>query len=536
MNDSVLSPREYEFKIKRFLIVSFLFYLIYAFFSDGFYHPDEYFQIIEFVNYKVGNISAQELPWEFETKIRPWFQVLFYYISYKVIFYIIPGIDFDLSMRFFHVQASILAFFAKIFFLFSIFKLGLFQDCDSEKKDFIIKWSLIFLFFWLFPYLSARTSSENFSSSFILLSFGWFFNSVQNKKEFSFDILSQKINISYFNIFILGILFGIVFQFRYQCIFIIIGCSLWIFLNIKNKSSFVFFLVSGFLIVLFIGILVDKWGYGNYQLTFYEYFLQNIIYDKASDFGISPWYGYIPKILKLEPIFGLFFILFYIALIFKYPKNFFLWSSILFIIIHVLIGHKEIRFLFPVFVFIWFPIIQILYDLKNSNYFKNKAITKYVFTLFLISNSITLACYALNPPNSSFFLRQKILFKKTVYITQQEYLNLSWKMKKIILVNSFSDFEKKIQKDPIYFYYTLKGTDNILPDFFKEKCHFVFLGQIVPTSILSYSSSYSLYTSVINKINSYTSLRDLFKNATINMIFECSNDKITPIISYNEKN
>ena len=45
--------------------------LLGAFYSVGFHHPDEHFQIIEFALQKMGRIHARELPWEFNEKMRP---------------------------------------------------------------------------------------------------------------------------------------------------------------------------------------------------------------------------------------------------------------------------------------------------------------------------------------------------------------------------------------------------------------------------------------------------------------------------------
>lgn len=517
-------------RIKILIISVLLFYLTYAFFSDGFYQFDEYFQIIQFANYKLGSISGNDLPWEFEKQIRPWLQVFFYYISSKILFYISPDLSSYFSLKIFHVESAFLSFCAKIFFLYSIFRIIKYQNMSIKNKKFILKWSFVSLFFWIFPYLSARTSSENFSSLFLLSSFGFFLNQIKNPKEFSFNRLFQKIQISNFNIFILGILFGFTFQFRYQCAFILMGASLWLLFNIKYKYRFLFFLSFGFCIVVLLGVLIDKWGYGNYQLTFYKYYLENIIHDRVSGYGISPWYNYASLLFILDPIFGIFIILFYIISVLKYPKNFFVWSSLLFIIIHVLIGHKEIRFLFPVFVFIWFPILQVLYEFKKLNYLKCNNVSNLIFKIFLISNSIHLICYMMFSPNASYMREQKFLAEKMNFpiidVTQQSS-NVFFKEKVSSMVfDSFLEFQENIQSGPIYFNYIMNGTDIALPDFFYEKCHVVFVGQIVSPEILSYSSSYVVYTNIMKKINNYKNLRNLFKKALIKVIFECENKTV----------
>ncbi|MDR3355642.1 MAG: hypothetical protein LBO04_00430 [Spirochaetaceae bacterium] len=47
------------------------------------YHPYEYFQAIEFANYKLGSTDKSELAWEFNARMRPWLQPSIYYVLIK---------------------------------------------------------------------------------------------------------------------------------------------------------------------------------------------------------------------------------------------------------------------------------------------------------------------------------------------------------------------------------------------------------------------------------------------------------------------
>ena len=56
-------------KEKFILPIGLLFFLCAAFFSKGYFHADEHFQLLEFANYALEN---QENPiWEYQEKIRP---------------------------------------------------------------------------------------------------------------------------------------------------------------------------------------------------------------------------------------------------------------------------------------------------------------------------------------------------------------------------------------------------------------------------------------------------------------------------------
>ena len=58
----------------KIYFISIISLIISSIFSVGFFHPDEHYQILEFANYKLGNISSDKLPWEFHEKIRPTIQ------------------------------------------------------------------------------------------------------------------------------------------------------------------------------------------------------------------------------------------------------------------------------------------------------------------------------------------------------------------------------------------------------------------------------------------------------------------------------
>lgn len=55
---------------QKIIALGLLFFVMAAYFSVGFHHPDEHFQILEFANYKLGNSPASDLPWEFNAEIR----------------------------------------------------------------------------------------------------------------------------------------------------------------------------------------------------------------------------------------------------------------------------------------------------------------------------------------------------------------------------------------------------------------------------------------------------------------------------------
>jgi len=162
-----------------------------------------------------------------------------------------------------------------------------------------------------------------------------------------------------------------------------------------------------FLVITGWALMIDRWFYGYYQLTFWNYFSVNIIQDVASQFGTSPWY----KILQYSifaptwPI-GLLITLSVITLILMDYKSVFLWCLIPFVAVHMFIAHKELRFLFPIAWLI--PVIIILayqklqqinirfiYIIKNRKAIRN--LCAVMLSMIIMINVLALAI-AINKP------------------------------------------------------------------------------------------------------------------------------------------
>jgi phosphatidylinositol glycan class B len=133
MSSLIKSPHKHLF------ISSLFVFIITAFFSEGYYHPDEHFQILEFANYKLGNSPASDLPWEFKEQIRPALQPALAYSTIKFLNF--TGITSPFS------HALLLRVLTALLSWFVICKSVLFLS-----KDFVSeKGKKIFIFLSLFP-------------------------------------------------------------------------------------------------------------------------------------------------------------------------------------------------------------------------------------------------------------------------------------------------------------------------------------------------------------------------------------------------
>ena len=290
--------------------------------SEGFYHYDEHYQIIEFAQYKAGKAVPEGLAWEFHEKIRPGLQPFFAYLVLKASY----SMGFNNPFQI----AFLLRLMSLALSLFVAYHFGKWISKESELDKASNLFWILTLFFWCSSFLMVRFSSENFGglafvSGIILLS-------GSGKR----------------NYVLAGVLFGLAFQFRYQMAFAVIGYLGWFLIQRKYSLKIWSWILSGGIMATLLGLVLDYWLYGSWQFTAINYFTSNIIDDKASDFGVSPWYFYFKSLfLSLGPILNVVAIILLVCGVVLWRNHPVVWSLILFFIGHVVVPHKEMRFMFP---------------------------------------------------------------------------------------------------------------------------------------------------------------------------------------------
>jgi len=302
-----------------------LFYVIVAVNSVGYHQEDEHYQLIEFANYKMGWTTTDKLAWEFHEQIRPGLQPLICYLVFSICNALGFNDGYGLVLLLRLLSAG-----------FSFFAITIFINSYKSKidKKLIPNFILTSYLLWFVPFVAVRFSSENWSGIFFLLALAV----IQNDKN--------KEGLKRF--FLIGILLGASILFRYQSGLLVFGMMLCFIFIDKVSLKRLSVIVSGTLIVLLIGFFIDHWLYGNYPITLYNYFFHNIINDVASRYGTSPWYEYILYAIKSPGPIGVFIFLSFFVVLYYNPKNIILWAIIPFILVHTIIPHKELRFLFPI--------------------------------------------------------------------------------------------------------------------------------------------------------------------------------------------
>jgi len=341
-------------------------FIITAYNSHGFYHPDEHYQIVDFAQFKLGLENPENLAWEYRAQIRPTLQPMICYAVFKVLYAF--NITNPYSQAFcLRLLTALLALITIHFFVKNT--KNLFENQAIQKG-----YTLLSYFLWFIPFVSARFASETWSGLFFLLALTLILKN-SNKKHSLFSI---------------GILLGFSFLFRFQIAFAILGLILWLFYINKTKSYSLIIMCMGALLILLFGVYLDTWFYGEFVFTPWNYFYSNIVNDMASTFGTSPWHFYLVKLITFPGIvIGICLVLSILILLIKNPGNIFLWCFIPFLLAHTLVPHKEERFMFS-FAYLVAIILTTAYNLLY-NFIQKRTLTKvlnYIVLIIFVATNI----------------------------------------------------------------------------------------------------------------------------------------------------
>jgi len=308
--------------------IGFVIYGITAWFSEGYHHPDEHFQIIEFANYRLGRTPVADLPWEFAAEIRPGLQPMLTYGFLRA------AEALGLTHPF--TQVFLLRLLTGWLCLWVFFQWadGLSAALNDDRVGRGLRWAVVFL--WFMPYLSVRFSSENLAG--LALWSGMLLVLKRNNK----------------GLLLAGVLLGLSFFLRFQMAFSLLGLGGWLAWQWLAKkpsrltSGQMGLLLMGGFIALGLGIASDGWLYGKPVFTAYNYFTANILENKAADWGVSPWWFYFAQaVITAVPPVGVVGLILAGVGFWKHRHHALVWMFIPFLVAHLVVGHKEMRFLYP---------------------------------------------------------------------------------------------------------------------------------------------------------------------------------------------
>ncbi len=346
----------------KYFFTGLFFIILCAWFSNGFYHIDEHLHVLEFASWKMGLTPSYSLPWEFFHKMRASLLPDIVYLLSKVLTSI--GLYNPFTVVFLlHLFTGIAAWFVTCRLCLFLLKN---MKTEKGKKLFI----LMALFLWFVPYLSVRFTGENISG--ILFLYGAYL--ILRAYEKNTNLPSAYL--------IAGVLFGFSFFVRITIVIAMIGFVTWLLVVKKSGWKNIFILALPALIVIVLNSFLDFWFYGEPVSTLVN-FLSIYVHHSAPEMGANhPWFFISQSIIQLIPPISLFLLFFFAVGVHKNLRDPFVWAIVPFIIIHSIIRHKELRFMFPVtFIFIYACALGLDYLLTNKTYLK---FHKYIYAISLL--------------------------------------------------------------------------------------------------------------------------------------------------------
>ncbi len=321
--------------LRRSLVILAVVTLVTAWFSVTFYFPDEHYQVLEFMGFKLGITPASALPWEFSARIRPWFQPSVYFLIAKALMAL--GVT-DLFTITFVLRA--------LTGLLSLTALALLAraisptiEGEAEKRAFVRYLPL----FGFLPYLFVRTSSETFSAAF-----------------FAAGLAMALERRSAPRLALTGLLCGLAFESRYQTGLLGLGLFAWLAIVAREKPTGLTAFLGGGAVALALGLLADRWGYGAWVFPALGYVDVNLVQGVAAhQFGREPVFAYL-YLLPAQIFFAITLVLMaaMVAMWLRNPRHAVTWVTLPFVLAHIAIAHKEARFLFPLAILaVSFPVL-----------------------------------------------------------------------------------------------------------------------------------------------------------------------------------
>jgi phosphatidylinositol glycan class B len=313
---------------RAYLLLSLAIVCVTAVFSYAYFHIDENFQILEWVWWKLGLTEKWTLPWEHTMRMRPWMQVYFYYGIAKAL-----GIRDTFRLAFvFRLVTGLASWGALVLFVKTT--LPWLEDDRERRLHLRVATLLGFL-----PYLFVRTSSETFAMAAFTAAWAIVLYGATSKP--------WKVSPSIARLAISGALIGIAFEARFQSAILSLGLLAWLVIVGRVRARIVVMILPA-LAVVGLGVLVDRWGYGEWTFPAWTYLKANLFEGAAAMFGSEPPFAYLwltPANLFFPVVIALF-VMMVVAWI-RNPRHPVTWATLPFFLVHNLLSHKEERFLFP---------------------------------------------------------------------------------------------------------------------------------------------------------------------------------------------
>lgn len=326
---------------RKYLFIATLALLTACWFSVGFHQGDEHFQLLEFAGYKLDFISAEQLPWEFEERMRPATQPAIAYAIHRLC-----GVWGEVNPYYFACLLRLISAVGFLFLATNVYK----RFADRMPTERLLGWlALGLLFNWCSVYSGIRFSGENWAGMAFAFGLLLYPTAVPERAD-TFTPAKTGGALACFGA---GLLFGLAFLFRYQVAIMVLGFGAWLLFIARERWPRLGLVVLGGLVALALGTLLDRWFYGEWVIAPWHYLRSNLIEGKAATFGSAPWWDYFRMVFERGvPPLSLLYIAAPLWFAWRFRRDPLTWMMVPFLLVHFLLSRKDARFLFPLLPFL----------------------------------------------------------------------------------------------------------------------------------------------------------------------------------------
>jgi Alg9-like mannosyltransferase family len=299
--------------------------LVQAWRSDGYYHPDEYFQTVEFASFKLGLTRAGDLPWEFGERLRPFLQPAVYYAVAGALRGL-GALDPGTALFAFRLLGALLGWTAVLLLWRALAP----RLPDERSRDLLLASSL---FTWYLPFLLVRTTGESISGSLLAIGLA------------AWLLLDGRPHLA---AVAAGLAMGLSFDARYQVALSVAGFVAWLALVRRAGAGPIVAFAGAFLAMCAVGLVLDRWGYGAWTLTPWNYLRVNLLEGRAAaQFGRDPATYYLTSLALVHAPLSALLLVAVGAFWVKAPRDAITWLTLPFFVGHTLLARKSVRFMLP---------------------------------------------------------------------------------------------------------------------------------------------------------------------------------------------
>lgn len=297
--------------------------ILAAWFSTGFQSADEHYQVIAFAEAKLGHQAVGTLPWEYAAQIRSAFLPAICMAVFSAAHSI--GVEDPFLLTFLlRLLTALLAFGTVLTFVRAA--------RPTVRPELQRAFLLLSFFLWFLPFLHVRFTGETWSGFFLLLAMAQLLGSSARRWR-----LARC-----------GLFLGLAFLCRPPSLAAAIGIMGWLVLVKREALLHLLQLVAVFALVLLGGIAMDSWFYGQFTATAWNYMRLGMMGSADHPFTEFPWWYYYAWVFKYSiPLFGAIILLAFGLLCAFKPRHLLTWAIVPFLLLHMALPHKELRFLLP---------------------------------------------------------------------------------------------------------------------------------------------------------------------------------------------